>query len=266
MKIGIVALSFVPGTIGGAETYFTDLVKYLQQVDKRNQYIVFMRDSYSDLVPIMNTNFSIKIVGRNKLAKLLYKAFNKIFGYDIEQKIINIQGCDVLHFPFQVVQYSRLKSKVITTAIDIQEEFYPEFFSPQDLASRKKLHRLSVERSDYLIAITNFTRKTYIERYDVPKDKIRTVYLSYNEQLYTSQKTTKTLDLPNNYFYYPAATWPHKNHQTLIKAFSIFSKQYSDYSLVLSGIKKQKSDEIDALIAKLKLENKVVILGYIDRI
>ena len=264
MKIGIVALNYVPGTIGGAESYYVDLIKYLQEIDHKNQYVIFMRDAYSDLVPVSN-NFTIKLVTHSKLSLMVAKILKKFLKYDMQQALINNQHCDVLHFPFQVVDFFGLRARVISTAIDIQEEFYPENFTPEDLVNRKRLHALSVERSDYLIAISDFTRDTYLEKYKIKKSKISTVHLSYNEALYNTVKHNNTLDLPKKYFYYPAATWPHKNHEALLRAFAVFVRSNPGYSLVLSGIKKQKANDIHTLAEDLHISSNVVMLGYVER-
>jgi len=264
LKIGIVALNYAPATIGGAESYYVDLIKYLQVVDSKNEYVLFMRNPYRDLLPVAN-NFSVKLVTHSRLSLLISKFLKKVMKIDIQQMVINNQHCDILHFPFQVVNFSSLRPKVISTAIDIQEEYYPENFSPEDLASRKRLHKISVERSDYLISISDFTRDTYIKKYGLSKSKISTVHLSYNEALYSTRSKKSTLDLPKQYFYYPAATWPHKNHSRLIRSFAVFFKKHPDYSLVLSGIKKHNSDDLKALIDELGVDDSVIILGYVSR-
>jgi glycosyltransferase involved in cell wall biosynthesis len=66
------------------------------------------------------------------------------------------------------------------------------------------------------------------------------------------------------YFYFPAATWPHKNHIRLIKAFASVIEKYPKYELILTGLKRQKSDEITKLIQKLGITKAVKILGYLD--
>lgn len=64
--------------------------------------------------------------------------------------------------------------------------------------------------------------------------------------------------------YYPAATWPHKNHKTLLQAFKIL-KDWCGFEgdLVLTGIAKQSHDDISAQIELLGIKDDVKVLGYL---
>ena len=41
MRIGINALFLIPGKVGGSETYLRSLVRALQAVDERNEYVLY---------------------------------------------------------------------------------------------------------------------------------------------------------------------------------------------------------------------------------
>ena len=42
-------------------------------------------------------------------------------------------------------------------------------------------------------------------------------------------------NLPNKYIFYPAQSWPHKNHLKLVEAFSIVIEEHDDIYLILTG-------------------------------
>jgi len=44
--------------------------------------------------------------------------------------------------------------------------------------------------------------------------------------------------IKNQFFFYPAQFWAHKNHFGLVSAFARFLKSNPDYKLVLSGTDK----------------------------
>ena len=46
---------------------------------------------------------------------------------------------------------------------------------------------------------------------------------------------TKTRILPNNYFFYPAQFWPHKNHIYIIEAFEHFKKNKINIKCIFCG-------------------------------
>ena len=55
--------------------------------------------------------------------------------------------------------------------------------------------------------------------------------------------------LPRRWFVYPAVTWPHKNHELLIRAFATVAAQEHDVVLVLTGGEAQSEDQVRAQIA-----------------
>ena len=64
--------------------------------------------------------------------------------------------------------------------------------------------------------------------------------------------------------YYPAATWPHKNHKRLLAALKIMKDRYGfDGQLVLSGIAMQANDAVLEEIGRLGLRDDVIVLGYL---
>lgn len=66
------------------------------------------------------------------------------------------------------------------------------------------------------------------------------------------------------FFFYPAQFWAHKNHIGLLKAFSIFLKQYPDYKLVLTGSDKGTLSYVLKRVAQLKLNDAVIYLGFVS--
>jgi glycosyltransferase involved in cell wall biosynthesis len=64
--------------------------------------------------------------------------------------------------------------------------------------------------------------------------------------------------------YYPAATWPHKNHKRLLAAVRIMKDRFGfDGQLVLSGITMQANDKVLEEIGRLGLRNDIAVLGYL---
>ena len=71
-------------------------------------------------------------------------------------------------------------------------------------------------------------------------------------------------NLPEEYIFYPAQFWPHKNHIKLLEAFGIVKKEFNDLKLVFTGSKQNNFQSVDRRIQELQLENNIVYLGYID--
>ena len=74
----------------------------------------------------------------------------------------------------------------------------------------------------------------------------------------------KKYHLPEEYIFYPAQFWPHKNHIKLLEAFSIVQKEFENLKLVFTGSKQNNFQSVDNKIKELQLQNNVIYLGYID--
>lgn len=267
MRIGISLLDFQPGNSGGIETYCRDLISGLQKADKKNQYFVLLNERNKGTLTVSAKNFVIVYCDNRSF---IHKSLNKLKLKDYTAEKVarnNIEklNLDLIHFTLQIIpsHLQDINIKKIVSIMDIQQEYFPEFFTKNQLQDRKRMYVSSCESADEIIAISEFTKKTIIEKFQIAKSKVTTVYLNYNDDVFN--RSVKPASLPYGpFFYYPAATWPHKNHTKLIKAFVLLHKSYPEYHLVLSGIQKQKSDEISKMIAKLKLTTHVHTLGYIE--
>ncbi len=105
---------------------------------------------------------------------------------------------------------------------------------------------------------------------NISPEKIDVVYIGCDSQYRVLDdddglgKIRSKYGLHRPFMYYPAATWPHKNHKTLLAALKILQERYRfDGQLVLSGIAMKANDEILIEIQSLGLEDTVKILGYL---
>jgi len=270
MRIGIIALNFQPGTIGWVETYFRTLITQLQIIDNRNEYIIVLPEGRKAEIPITNSQFSILElkISRDIISKIIHKnTFTPKIGYRsrLARQIDDLQ-CDLLHFPIQLMLPYDVRTPSIVSCMDIQHEYLPSFFTAKQLLTRRMIYKPSLLHAKHTIAISDFVKDSLHEKYQIDNAKITTVHLCVNEKLFNNERREKLplKKMPDKYLYYPAATWPHKNHERLLRAFSLVVKQFSDISLVLSGIAVQKKSHIEKLINELKLSRKVHVLGYLE--
>lgn len=67
----------------------------------------------------------------------------------------------------------------------------------------------------------------------------------------------------NQYFFYPAQFWAHKNHVGLLHAFQRFYQQHPEFRLVLTGSDKGNKEYIRSVVRDLKLDDAVVFPGFV---
>ena len=129
------------------------------------------------------------------------------------------------------------------------------------------------KKAKYIITVSEFQRQLIMRKLKVPADKIYVVYNGADERFFerAENDVLNTILKKYNidgfpYFFFLANTEPRKNTDGVIKAFSIFCKEYPQYNhhLVIKGL----TDEIlQKKIIACNAENlasRIHRVGYID--
>ncbi|MEW6696506.1 MAG: glycosyltransferase family 4 protein [Bacillota bacterium] len=286
MKIGINIIPLRSGKVGGIEIYIRDLISHLLLLDKNNEYVLFTanynHDTFDEQSRLKKVLAHSELVNKSKASKLLStlpqgfvqrlrRAKNDKKSISLTDLIIE-NKIDLLFCPFGNLEPRPIHIPSVITIHDLQHVYFPEFFSAQELEHRKKFYPESCQAATRIIAISNFTKDTIIDNYNIPTKKIRTIWEAQGEQFNSEISSIDTGDikinynLPDNFAFFPANIWPHKNHVNLILAFAHYKQLTGrEKFLVLTGASLEGRKKIDALIRELNLQNSVYVLGYIPR-
>ncbi len=272
MDIALNLVAFIPGTMGGCETYFINLLHCLQQVDSGNSYRVLCDRHYVKDIQLSRNAFRTVACNysRPSLKWFIRGVIRNTLKIDILTPVFNRLKVDLIHHPFSFLNPLGTKIPSVLTFHDMQHEFYPELFSRYELLTRKEFYRPSAEQASRIIAISAHAKSCLVERYGISPDKIDVIYNGYNPA-YTILNDSDGLEkirlkygLHRPFMYYPAATWPHKNHKTLLATLKLLKARYRfDGQLVLTGIAMNAHREILEEIGRLGLDDMVKVLGYL---
>jgi glycosyltransferase involved in cell wall biosynthesis len=272
MKIGLNATAFQPGKMGGMETYFRNLLISLQEVDNENDYSLLCDSHYIKELAITNPHFKAVPCNFTKpsLGWFLRGVVRNATKFDILCPVMNRFDADVILHPFSYLNPLKTTTPSILTFHDMQHEFFPEYFSPYEKKIRKAFYRPSPARATRIIAISQHAKSCLVEKYGINSGKIDVIYNGYNPAFKILgdpaglEEVRLKYGLDRPFMYYPAATWPHKNHKTLLAALKIMKERYRfDGQLVLTGIAMQAHDKILGEVVQLGLEDEVKVLGYL---
>lgn len=288
MRIGINLLPLWPGKIGGMETYVLNLLDNLAEIDTTNQYYLLTGSWNHDALKVKNSNFKKVLVEkdisyytpresktfkksliRNGATRYLYRIWRRYKDNKLAPILKEISP-DVWFCPLVSLDPRYLTIPSVITIPDIQHEYYPQFFSEQELFNREVNWKNSCYEATKILTISRFSKKCLVEKYGIPQSKVKVTLLAVGKEFFVDRHircslNSSTIELPDNYIYYPANTWPHKNHRMLLKGFSIFKKNNKmPLKLVLSGVN-NNHEELAYLIKKLDLTDEVVFLDYVDR-
>jgi len=258
--------------MGGMETYFRNLLQVLQCLDSDNRYTVFCDQRYAAELPTDNERFCIRHLNyaRPSFNWWLRGVGRTLFKTDILKRSMTGLGVDLIHHPFTVLTPLGTGIPAVLTFWDMQHEFFPEFFNQLELLRRKRAYRASAEEARQIIVSASFTKNCLVERYGISPEKIQVIHTGYSTQYQvlddqdSLQQVSRKYALDRPFLYYPAATWPHKNHLNLLKALKVLTEHYGfDGNLLLTGIAMQSHGTLISDINRLGLGSRVKLLGYL---
>lgn len=178
-------------------------------------------------------------------------------------------GCNVLHIPFQDFVLTSIPT--IYNPHDLQHLHYPEFFDPAEIARRNNLFSAGCRYANTVVTGSEWVKQDLLNHYAVDASKIQVIPWAPPTQAYREatdeilNDVKKRYSLPENFGFYPAFTWAHKNHLRLIDAVAkIRDRDGLKVNLVFVGAQTSFSTKIEQQIAKHDLANQIRPLGEVS--
>lgn len=211
MKIGIDARLWSQTGVG---RYIKNLVINLHDLDKKNSYVLFVikKDEKEIREKITNKNWKIVVVNIS-----WHSISEQIkFPYSIRRERV-----DLMHFPYFSIPFFYSGPYVITIHDLILHHFVsgqastlPLWLYGFKMISYRLLIHSAAKKAKKIIAVSNSTKDEILDHLKVNSKKIEVVYEAADDLKKSNKKIT--LD---NYFLFVGNVYPHKNVDTLIRAF-----------------------------------------------
>ena len=182
--------------------------------------------------------------------------------------IVERANPDVVHFPYQWMH--RTTAPSLFNPWDLQHLHFPEFFDRRALADRKAMYRVWCSQCTRIEVASKAVKRDLIEQMQVPAEKIIVIPRGAPSALFTAP-TPEIVDqvrlkyhLPQDFAYYPAHTWPHKNHLRLFRALVSLRDHYGlTMNLICSGALTDFWPVLQSSIEDLNLRDQVRFLGFV---
>jgi glycosyltransferase involved in cell wall biosynthesis len=147
--------------------------------------------------------------------------------------------------------------------LDVQHEDLSELYAPRERARRALVYETIARTSTRVITLSAFSRDRIAARYRVDPRRLDVVPLA--PPAWTRQpRTGHATAVPRPYVLYPATTWRHKNHVTLIDALACVRTSGTDVGLVLTGLEGEAHPEVVERVAAHRLAPYVTWHGHVD--
>lgn len=240
----------------GIAFYVVNLVSSLINIDQENEYIVYCQESFIKLLP--KSKKMVVTVVRPSSNKLL-----NVFWFQIGfPRYLKRDRIDVLFNPsfFSLIYCPAVQ---ITTIHDCSARKYTEFLNVFSRVYFEINYYITKYFADKVVAISEFTKKQLINIYGYDKNKIIVNYPALPALNKSDVNSSKTVAVNVPYLVYVGNSRPRKNLLGLLKAFALVAKKNTIINLVIIGKSDPRFVDIEAEIRRLKLEEKVIVTGYV---
>jgi len=251
----------IPNKVGVGQYAFNVLTK-LHQLDKENQYIIYLKDEPLSDLPPANSNWQYRVFGPKKL----WTRFALPIHLYTEKAPLDLF--------FSPSHYSPVlcPCPTIPTIHDLGYLKFQSQFTKKDLYQLVNWTIQSINKAKHICTVSQFSKDEIIKTYSIDSQKISIAYNGVDTPPKIDQKTqTKILSnyslKANNYFLYLGTLKPNKNIPFLIKSFALLlkTKNYSlPTKLVIAGKKGWLFEEIFETVKKEGIEDKVVFTDFVD--
>ena len=183
--------------------------------------------------------------------------------------LLDRHGVEVVHFTYPVKWPTR--RPFIFEPHDIQQHHFPEFFSPDVLAWRRKTYGEGIAQAAYVVCGTWWTKQDIMRCYGVGPRRVavipRSSAMGRAEVLADEeQRLAVEAGLTGPFMFYPAMTFPHKNHLRLFEAMArLRDEQGLEMQLVCTGRAYGPfHPQLTSAVERLGLGGQVRFLGVVS--
>lgn len=260
MKIAIDArgANWYSGT--GIGTYTRQILKYLMKYDQDNSYLLYW----------WGMNYH-EMCRDNVTIDLTSKKHHHFFEESYIPENLFSNSVDIYHVPQNGVGIpSRKRCTYISTIHDLIPYIMPE------TVGRGYLKRFICEMphimqsSDYIITVSEYSKKDIIKIFDYPEDRIKVTPLAADEYFSPLDKERcraclkESYNITGDFVLYLGGFSPRKNVKSILVAFSrIYKELPLDYKVVIIGPSRDDHCYLSGLCETLGISDRVVFTGYV---
>lgn len=257
LRIGINALYLIPGGVGGTEIYLRSLLRAMASLDSPHEFFIYTNlESGDDLTPRgpawKSRCLSVKATFRP--GRLIYEQARL-------PSLLRNDRADVLLNPGFTAP-ARPGVPQVTVFHDLQHKRHPEYFRWFDLPAWEFFLWLAVKRSQRIIGVSESTRLDLLRFYRLPPERVVTVWSGVDEVFFSLQCDDEQ---KGQVLLCASTTHPHKNHERLLRVFARLRTRYPGWKLMLTGVRGFADAQVTELIAKLDLQQDLVLTGWVPR-
>ncbi len=269
---------------GGGFQYNSKIINILKSINNDNfEFIYFadkkVVDSYKDLeikVEAIKLNYLDKLSLRiRKFLKIYLQKFDfldKLFKNKIET-IFKKFDIDLIYFlePTSIALYIENINYIFTVWDIAHRDFmeFPEVRSNFEFEIREKIYINSLKKAIAVLSESYLGKQNIIRRYGIDEKRVYVAQFTPTLQSIGEQKfidIKNKFNIKNDYIYYPAQFWPHKNHVYILDAMKILKETFNIIiDVVFTGFNYGNLNYILDYSKKIGIREQIHYLGFVDK-
>jgi glycosyltransferase involved in cell wall biosynthesis len=260
MQIGIEA-RWVCYDKTGFGNYALNLLKEIAKIDSINKFTIYLNEEFDAGRIGSNTNFEYRVIKR---PPEIYKHLS-IPG----DLLLSGRRIDFFHFLYNAPSLW-MPCPFVVTVHDVSFRHVPNMISIKDRWSLNLQFHLRLRKANKIITVSQNSKDDIIKYYGIPENKIVVIYEGVDSSFRVisdgEEKRAIAIkyNLPDKFILYVGTYLPHKNIDTLLRAYNrLRSHNRISHALVLAGKKGRNFSLINSLINELGLNNDVRTIGYV---
>jgi glycosyltransferase involved in cell wall biosynthesis len=187
-------------------------------------------------------------------------------GVPVSDEFVESQGFDLVHFPTQVAYKTSLPS--IYQPHDLQHLHYPQYFRKDEFAQRESWYRAFCAQATFVCVQTQWTKADVVAKYNLRPETVAVIPwgVALDHDLVATKPTAlkRKYKVGDRFFFYPAVTWPHKNHLCLLHALRTLRDEHNlTPSLVCTGAVTSYHKVLARAASETGIADQVRYLGFV---
>ncbi len=171
-------------------------------------------------------------------------------------------GIDVWFTPHTLPAPAVLPCATVGAILDVQHEDLPELYAPRERARRALVYETIARTCTRVVTLSAFSQARIAARYAIDPERIDVIPLG--PPAWTRLPRVDAPPASTPYVLYPATTWRHKNHVTLIEALARVRERGVSLDLLLTGLEGEAHADVVAAIGRHGQDAHVRWLGHVD--
>jgi glycosyltransferase involved in cell wall biosynthesis len=271
VRVGVNLLWLVPGDVGGSEDYALSLVRAVARSDEID-LVVFCQPALRRAYPELD-GLATVVEGPGQGQKLRFlRLFWENSWLPLRARQLRL---DVVHhlggtLPLVGTGSTAGRSaRTVLTVYDLQPLVHPERFRRAKRLWLRAVLPRSARQARVVLTLSEHVRQQVLRHLGTPAHRVLVAPPGVAEARETASGAAaaarERYGLAGPLLLYPAISYPHKNHDVLVRALPAVLARHPDATLVCTGRPGPCDDHVDGLAAELGVGHAVRRLGRIPR-